>query len=109
MASWPSTTNRRLTFAPARWSPWRRCCVGGACSSVRSPRPALFIPIAEECGAIVPIGEWVIRQACKQIKEFGLAGFGHVIRIAVNAPVAQFARPDFVRYGKNRDREGGRD
>ena len=57
--------------------------------------PTTFIPIAEESGAIVRIGEWVIREACRQIKELGLAGFND-LRIAVNVSRVQFVRPDFV-------------
>jgi EAL domain-containing protein (putative c-di-GMP-specific phosphodiesterase class I) len=57
--------------------------------------PSVFIPIAEETGAIVPIGEWVMREACRGVKELGLAGF-HDLRVAVNVSRLQFARPDFV-------------
>lgn len=57
--------------------------------------PSTFIPVAEESGAIVPIGEWVIREACRQIKELGLAGYND-LRVAVNVSRVQFARPDFV-------------
>jgi diguanylate cyclase (GGDEF)-like protein/PAS domain S-box-containing protein len=57
--------------------------------------PSVFIPIAEECGQIVPIGEWVIREACRGVKQLGLAGFKD-IRVAVNVSGVQFARNDFV-------------
>ena len=57
--------------------------------------PSIFIPIAEETGIIVPIGEWVIREACKGVKELGLAGFDD-LRVAVNVSRLQFARPDLV-------------
>ena len=66
----------------------------------RNPRfgsisPSVFIPIAEETGAIVPIGEWVMREACRGVKELGLAGLDD-LRVAVNVSRLQFARPDFV-------------
>jgi EAL domain-containing protein (putative c-di-GMP-specific phosphodiesterase class I) len=57
--------------------------------------PSTFIPIAEETGAIVPIGEWVIREACRGVKELALAGF-HDLRVAVNVSRLQFACPDFA-------------
>jgi len=47
--------------------------------------PADFIPIAEETGLIVPIGEWVLRKACSEAMRWP----GH-IRVAVNLSVAQF-------------------
>jgi diguanylate cyclase (GGDEF)-like protein/PAS domain S-box-containing protein len=57
--------------------------------------PSIFIPIAEETGAIVPIGEWVIREACEGVKKLGLAGFDD-LRVAVNVSGLQFARQDFM-------------
>ena len=58
--------------------------------------PAEFIPIAEECGLIVPIGRWVIAEACHQAKawqEIGLAP----IRIAINVSAVELRAKDFVR------------
>ena len=56
--------------------------------------PGDFIPIAEETGLILPIGEWVLQTACKQIKEWQhIQGFRH---IAVNVSPAQFRQADFV-------------
>jgi diguanylate cyclase (GGDEF)-like protein len=57
--------------------------------------PSTFIPIAEESGFIIQIGDWVVRQACKQIKEFERSGCGP-IRVAVNVSGIQFSRGDFV-------------
>lgn len=53
--------------------------------------PAEFIPVAEETGLIIPIGEWVLRRACRQALELP----GNV-SIAVNLSPIQFMVPDFV-------------
>jgi EAL domain-containing protein (putative c-di-GMP-specific phosphodiesterase class I) len=53
--------------------------------------PALFIPIAEECGAIVEIGEWVLRTACHEAQSWP-----QPYRIAVNVSAVQLARDDFA-------------
>ncbi len=57
--------------------------------------PDDFIPLAEETGLIVPIGEWVLRTACSQMKAWqkeGLASF----RISVNVSTVQLRQADFV-------------
>jgi EAL domain-containing protein (putative c-di-GMP-specific phosphodiesterase class I) len=53
--------------------------------------PADFIPIAEETGLIVSIGEWVLRRACTDA-----ASWPHPIRVAVNLSAAQFKSGDLV-------------
>jgi predicted signal transduction protein with EAL and GGDEF domain len=53
--------------------------------------PVEFIPVAEETGLISPIGEWVLREACAQVKKWRDAGLPE-IRIAVNLSVRQFAK-----------------
>ncbi len=58
-------------------------------------RPGEFIALAEETGLIVPIGEWVLRQACEQTRAWQLAGW-ETVRIAVNLSALQFQRPELV-------------
>ncbi|NRO99533.1 EAL domain-containing protein [Paraburkholderia sp. NMBU_R16] len=53
--------------------------------------PDEFIPLAEELGLIVPIGEWVLRQACRHAREWAES-----IRVAVNLSPVQFHRSDLV-------------
>ena len=57
--------------------------------------PLDFIPIAEDCGLIIPIGEWALRTACTQAKKWHDEGLA-VKRIAVNIAGQQFATPNFV-------------
>jgi diguanylate cyclase (GGDEF)-like protein/PAS domain S-box-containing protein len=58
--------------------------------------PAHFIPTAEETSLIVPIGRWVLEQACKQLVEWGRNPARAHLSIAVNVSVRQFRDPDFV-------------
>ena len=58
--------------------------------------PAHFIPTAEETSLIIPIGHWVLEQACAQLALWaGKPGRSH-LSIAVNVSVRQFRHPDFV-------------
>jgi len=57
--------------------------------------PAEFIPLAEELGLIIPIGDWVLRTACTQMKAWHDAGLPK-INIAVNLSARQFRQPNLV-------------
>ncbi len=57
--------------------------------------PAEFIPLAEESGQIVSIGDWTLREACLQCKLWQDAGF-EPLRIAVNISARQFQQPSIV-------------
>ena len=57
--------------------------------------PCDFIPIAEETQLIVPLGEWVLRESCRQGREWKDAGLP-AASIAVNISALQFARDDFA-------------
>ncbi|SDH39310.1 PAS domain S-box-containing protein/diguanylate cyclase (GGDEF) domain-containing protein [Paraburkholderia phenazinium] len=54
--------------------------------------PSDFIPLAEQTGAIVPIGAWVLREACRQNAEWLAQGLGP-IRVSVNLSARQFTDP----------------
>ncbi|MDG5788807.1 EAL domain-containing protein [Evansella sp. AB-P1] len=57
--------------------------------------PSEFIPIAEETGLILPIGQWVLERACFQIKEWEQAGV-YSVKVAVNISTQQFLQRNFV-------------
>lgn len=57
--------------------------------------PNLFIPAAEKTGLIVPIGEWVLNEACRQMRAWHEAGFTDW-RIAVNLSAVQFNHPGLI-------------
>jgi len=58
-------------------------------------RPASFIPLAEETGLILPIGEWVLDRVCADAQEWRQRGFSEV-RAAVNISALQFHQPEFA-------------
>ncbi|HYW92182.1 MAG TPA: EAL domain-containing protein [Gammaproteobacteria bacterium] len=57
--------------------------------------PADFIPLAEETGLIVPIGEWVLREACATLRRLHHAGHED-LRVAVNLSARQFRQDDLA-------------
>jgi diguanylate cyclase (GGDEF)-like protein/PAS domain S-box-containing protein len=57
-------------------------------------RPDVFIPAAEASGLIVPMGHWVLRQAC--LAWLALERAGHPLPLSVNVSPLQFRQPDFV-------------
>jgi diguanylate cyclase (GGDEF)-like protein/PAS domain S-box-containing protein len=71
--------------ALARWVHPQRGCIP----------PNLFIPIAEECNLIEPLGFWALRLACLQNRQWQMRGFAP-IRMAVNISGRQFRQPNFI-------------
>ncbi len=57
--------------------------------------PEEFIPIAEECGLIVPIGRWLLREACRQSRSWRDAGLAP-ISLAINVSAVELHSADFV-------------
>jgi diguanylate cyclase (GGDEF)-like protein/PAS domain S-box-containing protein len=68
-----------------RWQHPRRGIIG----------PATFIPIAEKSGLIIPVGEWVLRQTCRQVAKWIAVGL-HIGSVSVNVSACQLRRGDFV-------------
>jgi len=65
------------------------------CPGLGLVSPGNFIPVAEACGLIVPIGRWVLGEACAQVKRWRDAGLDPG-SVAVNISAPEFRRPDFV-------------
>jgi len=65
-----------------------------------------FIPVAEDTGMIVPIGEWVLKTACGQLNKWRTAGFDH-FRISVNVSLRQLTRKDFIDMIRQTLKENG--
>jgi diguanylate cyclase (GGDEF)-like protein len=57
--------------------------------------PAEFIPVAEECGLILPIGSWVLREACEQARAWADAGLP-ATTMAVNVSAMEFRDANFL-------------
>ena len=62
--------------------------------------PSEFIPIAEDTGLIVPIGEWVLAEACRQLKiwqqKFASLPQRETLKISINVASQQFQQPQFI-------------
>ena len=57
--------------------------------------PDKFLPMAEKTGLIIPMGKWVLNEACRQLRQWHEQGFGHW-SIAVNLSAVQFEQPDLL-------------
>ena len=58
--------------------------------------PAEFIPLAEETGLILPLGSWVLREACRQLATWSRSPMTAELQIAVNVSAKQFHQASFV-------------
>ena len=99
--------NRELVlyYQPQVDTSAHRVCALEALVRWQSPKsglvpPAEFIPVAEETGLIVELGEWVLREACRQLREWHEAGWPRV-PIAVNLSARQFQQRDLVARIRN--------
>lgn len=61
--------------------------------------PGDFIPVAEECGVIIPLGKWVLESACRQMQEWLLAGY-QLDLISVNISGNQLLQANFTEMVK---------
>lgn len=58
--------------------------------------PARFIPVAEQCGLILPLGDWVLEQTCRQLVDWAADPSTAHLFAAVNISARQLSQPDFV-------------
>jgi len=70
--------------------------------------PDRFIPIADETGLIIPIGEWVLREACRQTRVWQEQGF-HDLGVSVNVSAVQFAQTKLLSHVKEALKYSGLD
>jgi diguanylate cyclase (GGDEF)-like protein/PAS domain S-box-containing protein len=84
----PQISAGRLVGAEAllRWRHPRRGILG----------PGEFIGLAEESGLILPLGNWALQQACRQIVAWSLRKGQPPVNVAVNISARQFRQPDFI-------------
>jgi diguanylate cyclase (GGDEF)-like protein/PAS domain S-box-containing protein len=99
-----------LYYQPEYWADGRICGLE-ALLRLQHPKfgvvhPDRFIPIAEESGLIVPVGNWVLREVCRQSEEWRREGL-EVPRIAINVSPLQFMRVDFARQVRQAVQESG--
>lgn len=71
--------------------------------------PAEFIPIAEETGLILPLGEWILKTACYQIARWADHEMFKSLSVAVNVSARQFSQKDFVEQVLSSLEESGAD
>lgn len=57
--------------------------------------PSQFIPLAEESGIIIRLGNWVLRETCRQVMQWRYSGFD-LPQVSVNLSVRQLERPEFI-------------
>jgi diguanylate cyclase (GGDEF)-like protein len=69
--------------------------------------PAEFIPLAEETGLIVPLGQWVLKEACLQARQWYEAMNGRPFHMAVNLSVRQFAAEGLLGFVQEALKESG--
>lgn len=70
--------------------------------------PLEFIPLAEECGLISRLGEWVLREACRQLHDWDTRGFASM-RMSINVSAVQFHQEGFVTVLKSALEDSGVD
>ena len=86
----------RPTWTTAQSSASRRWCAGSI-PQRGLISPAEFIPLAEETGLIVPIGAWVLEEACRQVQEWqDERCTDRALLLSVNVSARQFQSPDLV-------------
>ena len=87
-------------YQPLVEGPASHICAAEALLRWESPElgqvpPSEFVPLAEELGLMVPIGSWVLRTACQQVRSWQEAGLPPA-RMAVNVSLCQLVRGDFA-------------
>ena len=90
-----------LCFQPQMNLASRQLCGAEALIRWKHPEkglisPAEFIPVAEETGQIIAIGEWVLRTVCKKIASWRTQGLPQHFPVAVNLSIRQLLQPDFT-------------
>ncbi len=93
------STSRRWTTATTAWS------VSKPLLRWQHPQhgfvpPDLFIPLAEQNGTIIPIGEWILDQTCRQLREWHDQGFTD-LRMAINLSTVQLHHSELPRVVNN--------
>ena len=92
----------RLVYQPILSFPEERIIGFEALARWRHPQRGLvlpedFIPVAEETGLILPIGRWVLEEACRQLRRWHLEfPSGKPLTVSVNLSPRQFSHPDLV-------------